>query len=161
MYRDWNRWSDEGFTFLVSDVSISWGYLLVQMSLWQLMYLHCLDIHCCRCSFGNQYICNLLFFELAATFKPACHVQLHLHLAFSITWGYSPQKFCILNPLFLHLADTSRRNFASSTCPFCTLQIHPTEFLHPHFQKIHYHKYLPYSLNSMTWADTLLTKKLI
>ena len=179
MYREWNRWSDEGFTFLVPDVSISWGYLLVQMSLWQLMYLQDLDIRYCRCSFLDrcicktlifsvadalyldQCICNLLFFELADTFKPACHVQLHLHLAFSITWGYSPQKFCILNPLFLNLADTSRRNFASSTCPFCTLQIHPTEFLHPHFQKIHYHKYLPYSLNSMTWADTLLTKKLI
>ena len=72
------------------------------------------------------------------------------HPVLSIPCRYSPQKFCILNPLFLHLADTSRRNFASSTYPFYTLQIHPTEFLHPHFQKIHYHKYLPYSLNSMT-----------
>ena len=149
------------FIFLVSDVSIFSVYSLLQMLFFRPMYLQDLNIFCCRCSFLNQCICNLLFFELADTFKPACHVQLHLHLAFSITWGYSPQKFCILNPLFLHLADTSRRNFASSTCPFCTLQIHPTEFLHPHFQKIHYHKYLPYSLNSMTWANTLLTKKLI
>ena len=105
------------------------------------MYLQGFNIHCYRCSFLDQSICNLLFFELADTFKPACHVQLHLHLAFSITWGYSPQKFCILNPLFLYLADTSRRNFASSTCPFYTLLIHPTEFLHPHFQKIHYRRY--------------------
>ena len=33
VYRDWNRWSNDVFTFLVSDVSISWGYLLVQMPL--------------------------------------------------------------------------------------------------------------------------------
>ena len=147
--------------FLTTDVSASPWYSLLQMLFFRPMYLQGFDIHCYRCSFLDQCICNLLFFELADTFKPACHVQLHLHLAFSITWGYSPQKFCILNPLFLHLADTSRRNFASSACPFYTLQIHPTEFLHPHFQKIHYHKYLPYSLNSMTWANTLLIKKLI
>ena len=131
------------------------------MSLWQLMYLQDLDIFCCRCSFLDQCICNLFFFELTDAFQPACHVQLHLHLAFSITWGYSPQKFCILNPLFLHLADTSRRNFASSTYPFYTLQIHPTEFLHPHFQKIHYHRYYSIFLeftHFMDWADTFLTK---
>ena len=101
VYHDWNRWSDEGFTFLVPDVSISWGYLLVQMSLWQLMYLQVLDIRYCRCSFLDrcicktlifsvadalyldQCICNLLFFELADAFQPVYHVQLHLHFAFS------------------------------------------------------------------------------
>ena len=31
VYRDWNRWSDEGFTFLESNVSISCVYLLSQM----------------------------------------------------------------------------------------------------------------------------------
>ena len=88
------------FTFLVSDVSISSIYSPLQMLFWQLMYLQYLDIHFRRCSFGNwcicntlifasadalfldQSICNLLFFELADTFQPACHVQLHLHLAF-------------------------------------------------------------------------------
>ena len=43
----------EEFTFLVSDVSISWVYLLVQMPLWQPLYLHWLNIHYYRCSFGN------------------------------------------------------------------------------------------------------------
>ena len=71
------------FTFLVSNVSISSVYSLVQILFWQLMYLQGIDIRCCRCSFFNQCICNLLFFELADTFQPTCHVQLHLHLAFS------------------------------------------------------------------------------
>ena len=196
VYHDWNRWNDEGFTFLGSDVSTSWVYLLSQMLFWQLMYLHCLDIHCCRCYFLDRGICKAWYSLLQMLFLRPRYLQLaflwtcrcfsaclsctiastsclfwdlkilpsqilHLHPTFSITWGCSPVKFRILNLFFLYLADTSRRNFASSTCPFYTLQIHPTEFLHPHFQKIHYHKYLPYSLNSMTWADTLLTKKLI
>ena len=130
VYRDWNRWSDEGFTFLGSDVSTSRVYLLSQMLFWQLMYLHCLDIHCCRCSFGNQYICNLLFFELADTFKPACHVQLHLHLAFSKTCGYFPSKFYIFNPRKFPSTDT-------------------------------FPKYPLRSIYFTTWANTLLTKKLI
>ena len=141
VYRDWNRWNDEGFTFLGSDVSISWVYLLSQMLFWQLMYLHCLDIHCCRCSFLDQYICNLLFFELADTFNPACHVQLHLHLAFSITWGYSPQKFCILNLPFLHLADTPNWIFASSLPENPLSQISPLFFeLHDLSRYITYKK---------------------
>ena len=119
------------------------------------MYLQSLDIRCCRCTFLDQCICNLLFFELADAFQPVYHIQLHLHLAFSITWGYSPQKFCILNPLFLHLADTSRRNFVSSTCPFYTLQIHPTEFLHPHFQKIHYRRYLSHNILCVLFTSQL------
>ena len=101
VYRDWNRWSDDVFTFLVSDVSISWGYLLVQMPLWQPLYLHWLNIHCCRCSFDNWYICNLLFFELADTFQPAYHIQMHLHLVFSGIWGCFLRKFCIYIPRFL------------------------------------------------------------
>ena len=71
------------FTFLVSDVSISWVYLLVQMSLWQPLYLQWFNVRCCRCSFFAHRICDLLFIELADTFQPACHVQFHLHLAFS------------------------------------------------------------------------------
>ena len=100
--------------FFVTVVSASPWYSLLQMLFFRPMYLQGFDIHCCRCSFWNQCICNLLFFELADTFNPACHVQLHLHLAFSMTWGCFPQKFCILNLLFPCLADTSRRNFASS-----------------------------------------------
>ena len=59
------------------------GGAMRDLLFWYLMYLQSLDIRCCRCSFGDQRICNLLFFELADAFQPACHVQLHLHLAFS------------------------------------------------------------------------------
>ena len=68
---------------------------------WHLRYLHISLIQCCRYLCGNrcictglifavadaifktEVICNLLFFELADTFQPVCHVQLHLHLVFS------------------------------------------------------------------------------
>ena len=56
------------FTFLVSDVSISWVYLLVQMPLWQPLYLHWLNVRCCRCSFCNCCICTALIFIVADTF---------------------------------------------------------------------------------------------
>ena len=39
---------------------------------------------------------------------------MHPPLALSITCGYTPQKFRILNLPFLYLADTPRRNWASS-----------------------------------------------
>ena len=89
VYRDWNRWSDEGFTFLLylhsrfiacadallmADVSVLPWYSPLQMLFWQLLYLQGFDIRCCRCSFLDQCICNLLFFELADTFQPAWHV---------------------------------------------------------------------------------------
>ena len=114
VYCDRNRWSNDGFTFLGSDVSISWVYLLSQMLFWQLMYLHWLNIRYCRCVFWDRCICNLLFFKLADTFQPTHHVQLHLHLAFSKTWGCFLCKFCIYIPRFLCFADTSHQNFASS-----------------------------------------------
>ena len=78
------------------------------------MYLQYLDIHCCRCSFLDQCICDLLFFEPTDTFQPAYHIQLHLHLTFSITWGCFSLKLRILNLLFLCFEDTSHPNFASS-----------------------------------------------
>ena len=108
---------------------------------WQLLYLHCLDIHCCRCSFGDQRICNLLFFELADTFHPTCHIKLHLHLAFSWIWGYFLRKFCICIPHFLWPADASHWNYASSTCSFYNLQMHPAEITHLQFHQIHYRRY--------------------
>ena len=104
----------ERWRIYFSDVSTSCDYLLLQIFFWQLMYLHYLDILCCRCSFLAQCICNLLFFELADTFQPAWPVQLHLHLAFSMPCGYSLVKMCILNLLFLCFTDTPHQNFASS-----------------------------------------------
>ena len=78
--------------FLLCGVSTCLSYSLAQMSLWQPLYPYCLDIRYCRCSFSVHYICNLLFFELADAFQTACYVQLHLHLAFSITCRYLPSK---------------------------------------------------------------------
>ena len=145
VYRDWNRWNDEGFTFLGSDVSTSWVYLLSQMLFWQLMYLHCLDIHCCRCSFLDQCICNLLFFEPAD--------------AFSLPVMYN----CICILPFLEFKDTPFANFASTshifdnvkmlpskithpTCSFNALRIFHIKILHLQSPKIHYRKYLSHNI---------------
>ena len=105
MYRDWNKWNDEGFTFLVSDVSISWVYLLLQM----LFVLPGM----CNCI----YIFLFLGFEDAsfANFSSAAHVFdnlkmllieiLHPQFVLSITCRYSPVKFCIFNLLKSTIAD--------------------------------------------------------
>ena len=113
VYRDWNRWNDEGFTFLGSDVSIFWVYLLSQMLFWQLMYLHCLDIHCCRCFFWDWCIRNLLFFKLADAFQPIHHVNF----------------ICILP--YLGFKDTSFANFASASHVFDNVRMLLIEILHP------------------------------
>ena len=141
VYCDWNRWSDDGFTFLGSDVSISWVYLLSQMPLWQPLYPHWLNIRYCRCFFWDRCIRNLLFFKLADTFQPTHHVQLHLHLAFSKTWGCFLCKFYIYILPFLKLEDVPHWNYASSPCPFYNLRIHLIKILHLQFQKTYYHRY--------------------
>ena len=53
------------FLFLMSDVSISWVYSLVQILFWQLMYLQDLDIRFRRCSFLYLCICTALIFVIA------------------------------------------------------------------------------------------------
>ena len=147
---------------LTTDVSASPWYSLLQMLFFRPMYLQGFDIHCCRCSFWNQCICNLLFFELADTFKPTCHTIasasclfwdlkilplqiLHLHPTFSITWRCSPVKLRIRNLLFQCFADTSHQNFASSIPENPLSQIPFTQY--------------PLRSNYFTtWANTLLTK---
>ena len=121
------------FNFLVSDVSIFSVYSPLQMLFFRPMYLQDFDIHCCRCSFLDQHICNLLFFELADTFQPACHNTiastsclfldlrillieiLHPQLALSITCRYIPQKLRIFNSIKSIIADTPHQNDISST----------------------------------------------
>ena len=93
------------------------------MLLWHPMHLHCLDIHCCRCSFLDQSICNLLFFELADAFQPSCHVN------------------CIYILPFLGLEDTSFANFASASHIFDNLQIPFAEIRHLQSLKTHYRRY--------------------
>ena len=129
------------FNFLVSDVSIFSVYSPLQMLFFRPMYLQDFDIHCCRCSFGNQRICTLLFFELADTFHPTCHVN------------------CIYILPFLGFEDTPFANFASTFHIFDNMRIllieilHPqfalsitcrfrAEIVHPQFSKIHYRRYI-------------------
>ena len=165
VYRDWNRWSDEEFTFLVSDVSISWGYLLVQMPLWQPLYLHWLNIHCCRCSFWDQCIYKALIFIVADAFfetdVSATYFSLNLQILFSLPVMYN----CICILPFLGFKDTSFANLASTSHVFDNVRILLIKILHLQCSKIHYRRYRrSISLSSIyftTWANTLLTKKLI
>ena len=117
--------------FVATDVSARSWYSLLQMLFFRPMYLQGFDIHCCRCSFWNQCICNLLFFELADTFKPACHVQLHLHPTFLITWRCSPSKFCIFNALKSTIADI----VAQYPLLLFTSQLEPIHYLQKKWYK--------------------------
>ena len=149
------------------------------MSLWQLMYLQDLDIRYCRCSFLDRCICKTLIFSVAdALFLinvSATCFSSNLQILLSLPVMYN----CIYILPFLWPEDASRRNFASSTCSFHNLQILPSKILHPQLalsmpcryfpqkfgifnpQKSTIADISPYSLNSMAWANTLLTKKLI
>ena len=64
-------------------IVIEIGGAMRDLLFWDLMYLYHEVICLCRCSFGSWCICKTLIFSVADTFQPACHVQLHLHLAFS------------------------------------------------------------------------------
>ena len=171
------------FTFLGSDVSIFWGYSLSQM----------LFLDRCICAalifaiadvfvativsaipwyslsqmlslLGPMYL-QLAFFELVDAFQPAYHVQLHLHLSFSRTWGYFLFKFYICIPRFLWPADAFHQNFASSTCSFYDLQILPIKIMHLQSSKISYRRYLsqiPFAFFLLhVLSHTWLAKKLI
>ena len=43
---------------------------------------------------------QLAFLQTCRYFSSCLSCKLHLHLAFSMTWGCFPQKFCILNLFF-------------------------------------------------------------
>ena len=165
VYRDWNRWSDEGFTFLVSDVSISWGYLLVQMPLWQLMYLQDLDIRYCRCSFLDRCIYKALIFIVADTLfginVSATCFSSNLQILLSLPVMYN----CICILPFLGFEDTAFANFASTSHVFDNVKMLSIKILHLQCSKIHYRRYCRsisfVAIYFTTWANTLLTKKLI
>ena len=95
--------------------------------------------------FLDRCICNLLFFELADTFQPACHVN------------------CIYILPFLGFKDTPFANFASTshifdnvkmlpskithpTCSFNALRILHIKILHLQSPKIHYRRYLSHNI---------------
>ena len=131
VYRDWNRWNDEGFTFLGSDVSISWGYLLSQMLFWQLMYLQALDIRYCRCSFLDRCIYKALIFIVAdALFGinvSATCFSLNLQILLILPVMYN----CICILPFLGFKDTPFANFASTSHIFDNVKMLPSKITHP------------------------------
>ena len=161
VYRDWNRWNDEGFTFLESDVS--WVYLLSQMLFWQLMYLHWPNIRCCRCSFGDQCIYKALIFIVAdALFGINVSVTCfssNLQILLSLPVMYN----CIYILPFLGFKDTPFANFASTSHVFDNVRMLPIKILYLYPPKIHYRRYhLSISfvaIHFTTWANTLLTQK--
>ena len=83
------------------------------MLFWQLMYLHCLDIHCCRCYFLDQCICKT-WYSL-------------LQMLFSLPVMYN----CIYILPFLGFKDTSFANFASTSHVFDNVRMLLIEILHP------------------------------
>ena len=119
------------FTFLVSDVSISWVYLLVQMSLWQPLYLQWFNVRCCRCSFCNCCICTALIFIVADTFfetdVSTTYFSLNLQMLFSLPIMYN--CICILH--YLGFKDTSFANFTSTSHVFDNVRMLLIEILHP------------------------------
>ena len=142
---------------MVSDISISWGYLFAQMLFWQLLYLHWLNIRCCRCSFGDQciykaliflvadalletnVICNLLFFELADTFNPAYHVN------------------CICILPFLKPEDASFANFASTSHIFDNMRMFLIEIMHPPLALSITYRYSPPKLYIFNFRKSIIT----
>ena len=105
--------------------------LLVQMSLWQLMYLQDLDIRYCRCSFLDRCICKTLIFSVAdALFLinvSATCFSSNLQILFSLPVMYN--YICILP--FLGFKDTPFANFASTSHIFDNMKMLPSKITHP------------------------------
>ena len=112
-------------------------------ALWQLMYLHFLDIRYRRYSFGNWCICKTLIFTVADTLLgtnvSATCFSSNLQMLFSPPDMYN----CICILLFLGFKDTSFANFASTSHIFDNLRMLLLEIMHLQPQKIHYRRYLP------------------
>ena len=113
MYRDWNRWNDEGFTFL------------------ELMYLYPRFIRCRRCFFDNWCSSTALIFIVAdALFRP-------MYLQLALLWTCRCFSVClacincIYILLFLGFEDTSFANFTSASHIFYDLRMLLIEILHP------------------------------
>ena len=125
----------------MSDVSISWGYLLVQMPLWQLMYLQDLDIRYCRCSFLDRCICKTLIFSVAdalfLTNVSATCFSSNLQILLSLSVMYN----CIYILPFLGFKDTPFANFASTSHVFDNVKMLSIKILHLQCSKIHYRRY--------------------
>ena len=119
------------FNFLVSDVSIFSVYSPLQMLFFRPMYLQDFDIHCCRCSFLDRYICKTLIFTVAdalfGTNISATYFSLNLQMLFSLPIIYN----CIYILPFLGFEDTAFANFASTSHVFDNMRMLLIEILHP------------------------------
>ena len=105
--------------------------MLVQMSLWQLMYLQGLDIRYCRCSFLDRCICKTLIFSVAdalfLTNVSATCFSLSLKILLSSPIMYN----CIYILLFLGFEDTSFANFTSISHILDNVKMLPSKITHP------------------------------
>ena len=94
------------------------------------MYLHCLDIHCCRCSFLDRCICKTLIFSVAdALFLinvSATCFSSNLQILLSLPVMYN----CICILPFLGFKDTPFANFASTSHIFDNVKMLPSKITH-------------------------------
>ena len=114
MYRDWNRGSDEGFTFLVADVSASPWYSLLQM-----LFVATVVSALAWCS-----LLQMLFWGANAS---ATCFSLNLQMLFSLPIMYN----CIYILPFLVFEDTLFANFASASHIFDNVRMLLIEIVHP------------------------------
>ena len=100
------------------------------MLLWQPLYLHWLNVRCCRCSFCNCCICTALIFIVADTFfetdVSATYFSLNLQMLFSLPIMYN----CICILPFLGFKDTPFANFASTSHIFDNVKMLPSKITH-------------------------------
>ena len=101
------------------------------MLLWQLLYLHWLNIRYCRCFFCNCCICTALIFIVADAFfetdVSATYFSLNLQMLFSLPIMYN----CICTLPYLGFKDTSFAIFASTSHVFDNVRMLLIEILHP------------------------------
>ena len=115
--------------------------MLVQIALWQLMYLQDLDICYCRCSFLDRCICKTLIFSVAdalfLTNVSATCFSSNLQILLSLPVMYN----CICILPFLGFKDTPFANFASTSHIFDNVKMLSIKILHLPCSKIHYRRY--------------------
>ena len=157
--------------------------MMKDLLFWDLMYLPPEFICCRRCFFDNWCICTALIFIVADallginTSATCFSSNLQILLSLSIMYNY----ICILP--FLGFKDTPFANFASTSHIFDNVKMLPSKITHPLLalsmpcgcSPSKFCIFTPlestiadivarYPLSSIyftTWANTLLTKKLI
>ena len=164
-------------------IVIEIGGMMKDLLFWDLMYLHSGFIYCRRCFFDNWCICTALIFASADTLFQAnvsttCF-SLNLQILLSLPVMYN----CICILPFLGFKDTSFANFASTSHIFDNVKMLPSKITHLQlafsmlcgcspskfciFNPLEstiadiVARYPLSSIYFTTWANTLLTKKLI